>query len=208
MAVNLWAFAAVAVPLVASPGPSTALVLRNSIAGGARSGVAAAVGANTGSLCYGLLTAFGVSAALHRWPSVWTALRVGGGAYLVWLGSRSILRAWSGRPASPLARVPGGDALLARSAREGFVTNVLNPSLATFYLLILPQFIPKDVPFAAAALTLTAIHIGLAITWHLTWATAGGALADTLGRSRPRRVLEGLTGATLLGFAVKVALSP
>ena len=59
MPLNLWAFAAVVVPVVATPGVSTAVVLRNSIAGGVRSGVATALGANAGSIAYGLLTAFG-----------------------------------------------------------------------------------------------------------------------------------------------------
>src|SRR5205085_4759756 len=64
---NLWGFAAIAVPLVATPGASTAVVLKNSLEGGFRSGAAAAAGANTGSICYGLLTAFGVAVALQRW---------------------------------------------------------------------------------------------------------------------------------------------
>ena len=68
VSLNVWGFAAVAVPLVATPGASTAVVLRNSLAGGVRSGIATAVGANTGSICYGLLTAFGVAVALQRWP--------------------------------------------------------------------------------------------------------------------------------------------
>ena len=83
MGLNLWAFAAITVPLVATPGASTAVVLRNALAGGVRSGVATALGANAGSLCYGLLTAFGVSVVLQRWPWVWIAVRVAGNAYLV-----------------------------------------------------------------------------------------------------------------------------
>jgi threonine/homoserine/homoserine lactone efflux protein len=204
--VNLWGFAAITVPLVATPGVSTAVVLRNSIAGGVRSGVATAIGANTGSVCYGLLTAFGLSAALQRWPSVWIALKIGGMAYLAWLGLRSLVRAATYRQpvveAGQIAAAPP----LARSAGEGFVTNVLNPSLATFYLLILPQFIPLDAPFARIALMLTAIHVALAITWHLSWATAGGTLAATLGRTRPRRTLEAISGVALLALALKLVL--
>ena len=76
--VPVWGFIAVTAPLVLSPGPSTAVVLRNSIAGGARAGLFTAAGANTGSFCYGLLTAFGFAAALQRWPSAWLVLRWGG----------------------------------------------------------------------------------------------------------------------------------
>jgi threonine/homoserine/homoserine lactone efflux protein len=204
--VNVWAFAAITVPLVATPGASTAVVLRNSLAGGMRSGVATAIGANTGSICYGLLTAFGLAVALQRWPLVWLVLRAGGTVYLAWLGVRSLRLAWTyrapdARAASELARPP-----IARSVREGFVTNVLNPSLATFYLLIIPQFVPAGAPVVASVLTLTAFHVSLALTWHLTWAAAGGTLSDTLSRTTPRRVLEAVSGVALVGLAIKMLL--
>jgi threonine/homoserine/homoserine lactone efflux protein len=204
--VNLWAFAAITVPLVATPGASTAVVLRNAVAGGVRSGVATAVGANAGSICYGLLTAFGLSAALQRWPSVWVALRIAGTAYLAWLGFRSLVRAWTyERPPAGSSRIAAPPPL-ARSAGEGFTTNVLNPSLATFYLLVIPTFIPRGAPFARSALVLTAFHVALAITWHLAWAAAGGSLAETLGRATPRRILEAISGAALLALALTLAL--
>jgi threonine/homoserine/homoserine lactone efflux protein len=203
---NLWAFAAITVPLVATPGASTAVVLRNALAGGVRSGAATALGANTGSLCYGLLTAFGVSVALQRWPSVWIAVRVAGTAYLAYLGLRSLARAWTYRQPPAGASATADRPPIARSVREGFVTNMLNPSLATFYLLILPQFIPRDAPFAASALTLTAFHVALGLTWHMVWAAAGGTLAETLGRTKPRRVLEAISGVALLALALTLVL--
>jgi threonine/homoserine/homoserine lactone efflux protein len=204
---NVWGFAAVTVPLVATPGASTAVVLRNSLAGGVRSGVATAIGANAGSLCYGLLTAFGIAVALQRWPMMWLVLRAGGTAYLAWLGLRSLRLAWTYRaPDAPLAgrlaRPP-----LSRSVREGFVTNILNPSLATFYLLIVPQFVPRGAPVVASVLTLTAFHVSLALAWHLTWAAAGGTLSDTLTRTTPRRVLEAISGLALVGLALNLALT-
>ena len=208
----VWGFAAFAVPFVAAPGASTAVVLRNSVAGGVRSGVATALGVNAGSVAYGLLTAFGVSVALQRWPGVWSVLRFAGVGYLAWLGARSLRRAIVGAP----RLAPGSERSAAqepspahgrgytRDAREGFLTNALNPSIATFYLLVLPQFIPVDAPFARTALLLTAIHVTLALTWHLTWAAAGGTLSTFLGRSRPRRILEALTGVALLALALKL----
>ena len=209
MPVNVWGFTAVAVPLVATPGASTAVVLRNSIAGGVRSGVATAVGLNVGTIGYGLLTAFGISAALQQWPTVWLALRVAGLGYLAWLGARSLWRAIAG-PHLEAAGWPAGAAPvearppLGRHAREGFLTNALNPSIATFYLLVLPQFIPRGTAFAAGALLLTAVHVSLALSWHLTWAAAGGTLAAVLGRSRPRRILEAVTGVALIGLSLKL----
>ena len=206
MPLNVWAFTAITAPLVATPGASTAVVLRNSLAGGVRSGVATAVGTNSGSICYGVLTAFGLSAALEHWPTVWLALRIGGAVYLTWLGIRSLHRAltYTQPDASMDGQLPRPP--LAWSVREGFLTNALNPSLATFYLVIVPQFIPRSAPFAKSALVLMAIHVSMAATWHLTWAVAGGTLAATLARTGPRRALEAISGTALLALALKVAI--
>jgi threonine/homoserine/homoserine lactone efflux protein len=204
--IPVWGFVAVAVPLVLTPGASTAVVLRNSLSGGVRAGLVTAIGINTGSFCYGLLTAFGFAVALQRWPYAWTLLRVGGTIYLAWLGLQSLRRA-----ASPRAFAgPGPEQRIARpewvNLYEGFVTNALNPAIATFYLVLLPHFIPRDAPFARSALLLTALHIALAGSWHVLWAAAGATLARTLGAGRPRQVIEALTGIALLGLAIVIAI--
>lgn len=201
-----WGFIAVTAPLVLSPGPSTAVVLRNSIAGGARAGLVTAAGANTGSFCYGLLTAFGFAAALQHWPSAWLVLRWTGVAYLTWLGIQSLLR---------LRRVPtsastepisaSGDNW--RSFGSGYATNVLNPSLAAFYLIVLPQFVPRGSPFVRGVLTLTLLHIAMAFAWHTSWALGGATLARVLSRRRPRQLLDLITGVALLILAAKVFAS-
>ena len=188
-----------------SPGPSTAVVLRNSIAGGARAGLFTAAGANSGSFCFGLLTAFGFAAALQRWPSAWLVLRWTGVVYLSWLGIQSLRRAY--RPAQAIA--PQGAAGSRddwRSFASGYATNVLNPSLAAFYLIVLPQFVPAGAPFATSVLTLTAVHIAMALAWHTCWALGGATLARVLSRRRPRQVLDVITGVALLALAVKIVL--
>ena len=192
-------------PLVLSPGPSTAVVLRNSIAAGARGGFYTALGANSGSMCYGLLVAFGFAAAIQRWPWVWLVLRWGGVAYLTWLGIQSLRRAFHvhAAVADPGAAAPRE---WWQSFGSGFATNVLNPSLAAFYLIVLPQFIPRSAPFTSGVMTLTAVHVGMAFSWHLSWALAGATLARVLSRRRPRQVLDVVTGVTLLILAIKVAV--
>lgn len=200
----VWGFIAVTAPLVLSPGATTTVVLRNSISGGARSGVLTAVGANSGSFCYGLLTAFGFSAALGRWPSVWLALRWAGVAYLTYLGLQSVWRAFHTRAAvvPPSPDTPRSD---RHSLTSGFLTNVLNPSLTAFYLIIVPQFIPRAAPFARSAMILTLLHVAMAFSWHCAWSYAGATLARVLSRPRPRRALNAATGVALLGLAFKVA---
>ena len=199
----IWGFVAITVPLVMSPGPSTAVVLRNSIGGGARAGLLTAAGANTGSFCYGLLTAFGFAAALQRWPSAWLVLRWAGVAYLSWLGMHSLLRVMRPKTAGAQESIePARDGW--RSFAAGYATNVLNPSLAAFYLIVLPQFVPRGAPFITSVLTLAAVHIGMALSWHTAWALAGATLARALSRRRPRQLLDLATGVALLILAAKL----
>ncbi len=203
--IPVWGFIAVALPLVLTPGASTAVVLRNSLAGGTRAGVATAVGANSGSICYGLLSAFGLALALQRWPAGWVALRGAGVIYMGWLGVQSLARALDDPRPQPAETAAAERRTLWNSLVEGFATNALNPAIATFYLVLLPQFIPRGAPVIRSALLLTAIHVTLAATWHVTWAAAGGTLSRALSAPRPRRVLEAITGIALLGLALKIA---
>jgi threonine/homoserine/homoserine lactone efflux protein len=200
----LWSFVAVTAPLVLSPGATTAVVLRNSIAGGRRAGLFTALGANSASICYGLLTAFGFAAALQRWPAVWLVLRWGGVAYLTFLGLRALAAVVSVRraAATPVQAVERG---AWDSAASGYLTNLLNPSLTAFYLIVVPQFIPRGEPFVRSALSLTAIHVSMAFSWHLAWALAGSTLARVLSRGRPRQTLDAATGLALLILAAKLA---
>jgi threonine/homoserine/homoserine lactone efflux protein len=208
--IPLWAYLSVTVPLVLTPGASTAVVLRNSIAGGTRAGVETAIGINAGSFFYGLLSAFGVALALQHWPGVWIALRTGGILYLAWLGVRSLQHA--ARPRAPEAiRTASRRASVAQgfgqNIREGFITNALNPAIATFYFVIVPQFVPRDARIVPSVLILTVVHVALAGSWHIVWAAAGGTLARTLAGGRPRQVLDLLAGLALLGLAAKLALA-
>jgi threonine/homoserine/homoserine lactone efflux protein len=201
-----WAFLAVAVPIVLTPGASTAVVLRNSIAGGTRAGVQTALGANAGSLCYGLLTAFGFALLLRRMPNAWTVLRLAGISYLAWLGVQSLRHAYrlpdSGMRAA--AAAPAVARPWIRNLQDGFLTNVLNPALATFYLVVLPQFIPRGAPVVASALVLTAVHITIALSTHVVWAAAGGTLAHRVADGWPRRVLDSIAGVAMLALAASL----
>jgi threonine/homoserine/homoserine lactone efflux protein len=197
----VWAFVAVTAPLVLSPGATTAVVLRNSIAGGPRAGLLTAIGANSASVCYGLLTAFGFAAALQRWPAVWFVLRWAGVGYLAFLGARALLASVRVRRAAPAASRPAYQDPW-HNLTSGYLTNLLNPSLTAFYLILVPQFIPRGEPFARSAMTLTAIHVSMALTCHTAWALAGGTLARVLAHGRPRQILDLITGLVLLFLAL------
>jgi threonine/homoserine/homoserine lactone efflux protein len=203
---SIWAFLAVTVPLVLTPGVSTAVVLRNSVSRGTLAGLGTAIGVNTGSVCFGLLCAFGFTLVLRQFPQSWMVLRVAGFVYLAWLGIQSLRRARRPLPPSS-ARVTSGSAepsgLTFHDFREGFITNVSNPALATFYFLVLPGFLPGTGSFARGVLILTAVHVAIAATWHTVWAVAGGTLAPVLSSGRPRQALDAVSGIALIYLAVR-----
>ena len=197
--IALWPFLAVTIPIVLTPGASTAIVLRNSLQGGTRAGLQTALGANTGSVCFGVLSAFGFAMAIGRWPALWSALRTVGCVYLVWLGLQSLRRAiWPPPAPASVESAPSAH----RNFREGFVTNVSNPALATFYFILLPQFIPRGTSIIRGALVLTAIHVAVAFSYHAVWATAGGTLSHLLTSGPARRALDALAGIALITLAV------
>ena len=162
---------------------------------------------NTGSVAYGLLSAFGLAVALRRWPAIWVVLRYAGAGYLAWLAMRSLAAAVAPRPRQVLA----DSATARRAARsnvvEGFLTNLLNPAIATFYLVVVPQFVPPGAPVARSVLLLMTVHVATALTWHLVWAAAGATLARTLTAGPALRALDTATGVALLALAGRVLIS-
>lgn len=213
---NIWAFVAVTLPLVLTPGVSTAVVLRTGVTRGTAAAIVTAAGLNASSLTYGLMAAVGLPAVAQRWPIVLVVLRYAGGAYLLWMGASATVRGVSRfrgpstssreRPASDGAF---GDLAPADNARlfvEGYIANTLNPPIAAFYFLILPQFVPAGDAAVRSTLVLTLIHVSMAATWHVVWAIAGGALAARLSAGRPRASLEIATGVALSVLALAILL--
>jgi threonine/homoserine/homoserine lactone efflux protein len=193
--------------LVVTPGSTTAVVIRATLAGGRAAGLAAAAGAATGNTSHATAAGLGLAVVFARWPLALAALRIGGALYLAWLGALSVIGAV--RHADGGMRVLDAEAEPNRlegrkgSFRQGLMVNLLNPSIATFYLVVVPTFIPAGAPrwyFAALAL----LHIAMAFVCHAVWATALDKLRQFFRRPLARRTLEGVTGIALIALAIKI----
>ena len=206
MGVDPWSFLAITVPLVLTPGASTAVVLRNSVVGGTGAGIETAAGVNSGSIVYGCVCAFGLALVIERWPFVWEVLRWAGTLYLAWLGVRALYAAARRREPAQAAGPVHARQSPRRNLYEGLLTNLFNPAIATFYLVLVPRFVPRGSPFVQSVLLLTAMHVTLAFTWHVVWAIAGGTMARVLTRGRGRLLLELCSGVALIALALRMAL--
>lgn len=187
-----------------TPGATTAVVIRHTLEGGVRRGMTASLGAMTASATQALLALAGVSTLLVAWPTGLRLLALAGAAFLAWLGLKS-LRAASAVNRSP-STVNRSPLTVDRSAfRAGFSINILNPSVTSFYVGVTPTFVPHGASWRALAL-LYVLHISVAISCHLFWATLFSRARTFFAAERPRRWLDAAVGVILLALAVRIAL--
>jgi threonine/homoserine/homoserine lactone efflux protein len=194
--------------LVVTPGATTAVVVRNTLASGWRGGIAAAVGAALGNSAHAAAAGLGMAVLIARMPALLTGVKLTGGLYLAWLGLSSLRRVLSGDA------LPVSSAIMASASafghhhavREGLTVNLLNPAIATFYLAVVPSFVPQGAP-GIYYVQLAAIHVGMAFICHSIWAFLMDRLRHLLANARARLVLESITAAALLLLAARVVVS-
>jgi threonine/homoserine/homoserine lactone efflux protein len=139
-------FALTVLVVNATPGVDMAFTLASTLKGGVRAGLAAAAGVGAGCVVHTLAAAFGLAALLATSATAFTAVKWLGAAYLLWLAVgmlRAGLAPHEAAAALPAGAAPSGAWTLFR---QGFLTNVLNPKVALFFLALLPQFIDAAAP--------------------------------------------------------------
>ena len=181
-----------------SPGPSLALILRNTLQGGRRQGMATALGHGTGVGLYALLTAMGLSLLLTRTPWLFELIRYAGALFLALLGLQALL------PQKPKAEATSQHATSRRrGALEGLAVAFLNPQLAIFFLALFSQFVQQQTSWAQGGLLLLTAG-GIDALWYLLVAGifSHGHLLPWL--TRHQRQLQRLSGLLLLAIALRV----
>ena len=200
---RLLAFISVSIVVVVAPGPDMALVARNVIRHGRSAGFATSFGICTGILGWALAAGFGVSTLLATSAAAFTALKLAGAAYLIYLGITALRDhgVQTANVASGRARLPWHRAFL-----QGLLSALLNPKLGVFFLTLLPQFIAPGDPVTLRVLQLALVFDLIGITWLLAYSAMLGAIGHALGRPSPRRLMRWLTGTVLVGLGARVAL--
>jgi threonine/homoserine/homoserine lactone efflux protein len=200
---RLFAFIGIAVAVVVIPGPDMALVARNVLSYGRPAGFATSLGICTGILGWAIAAAVGVSTLLATSALAFTALKLAGAAYLVYLGIAT-LRAHDGS----LPAGPDDWPQLAwhRAWLEGLLSALLNPKLGVFFLTLLPQFVGPGDPPTARALQLALLFDLIGLVWLLAYSALLGAVGAVLARPGPRRLMRRITGTLLVGLGARVAL--
>lgn len=201
---TLAAFWIATLALYLAPGPDMIYVASQAIGRGRRAGVFSALGIFTGLLVHMLAASLGLAAVLVAAPLAFEVIRWAGVAYLAWLGIRMLRSKDDG---FEMQRTAGRAAPLA-IARQGFVTNLLNPKIGLFFLAFLPQFThPANGPLWAQMLLFGAMFNAGGLIWLLLQAMVFGQLGRWLSRHPGVWVWQRrVTGSTLLGLAAWLAL--
>jgi threonine/homoserine/homoserine lactone efflux protein len=179
--------------LTITPGIDMALVTQNAIRGGLGEALRTSAGVLTGVFVWALAAAAGVAAVLASSATAYTAVKLAGAAYLIYLG----LKALFGGHTKVSTR--GGTPF-----RQGLVSNLLNPKIAVFYSSVIPQFVVAGDPVYLPAL-LAGIHLATGIIWLPTYAWLVTRVGGVLQRPAVARAVARLTGAVLVGLGVRLA---
>lgn len=192
---------AVLLVLALVPGPDVAVVMRSAVQHGRTAGFQAAAGVTGGLAVWALLAVAGLAALLAASATAYDVVRVAGAAYLIVLGLRQL---WGSR-AEPSPPTP--EVSLHRSPwKAGALTNLLNPKVAVIYTSLLPSLVPRGGEPTVWLGTLALTHIALSLLILIAYAAAAGAFRKALSGRRGRAILDRISGMTLIGLGLRIAI--
>lgn len=191
-------FALATLILTASPGPGVIYVVSRSLAQGRRGGFASMFGIESGEVVWLLAAATGVAALLAASSNALTFLRFAGAAYLIVLG----IQRWRhvGELVVP-ERQPIG-----RIFAQGFLTQLLNPKVAVFFVAFLPQFLSASQPIAPQVVALGAVYLAIAVIVDVTYVITATAVSSRfLQRPALQKRTNQFAAATYIALGVAAA---
>jgi threonine/homoserine/homoserine lactone efflux protein len=204
---DLWLFVVSGLLLNVTPGPDTLYIVGRSSAQGVRAGAIAALGIGAGTVVHVLATSLGLSAILAASATAFAVVRWVGAAYLLYVGVSLILASRSN--AKAVTQTISKGASLRSIFLQGFLTNVLNPKVALFFLAFLPQFVVVDTPSKPLALLfLGALFDFNGTLWNLCVAWSSARLSSRFARGGTfARWFNGCVGSLFVGIGIRLALA-
>ncbi len=189
-----------------TPGNDTIFILVKSIGQGKKAGIVSALGITTGGFGHTMLAAFGLSVIIAKSILLFNIIKYLGAAYLLYLGYQMLTNK---TPLNVDGNIETRSADYLKIYRDGFLTNILNPKVALFFIAFLPQFIDPTyrhtvVPF----LLLGATFITTGTIWCMILALfASGIFAKLKSNRKVSSFINKLCGITLVALGIKIALT-
>ncbi|MEM9776889.1 MAG: LysE family translocator [Chloroflexota bacterium] len=201
---QIYLFIVTSLVIIISPGQDMILVMSRAISQGSRAGIITAAGVSLGLMGHTFLTAFGLGSLLQASEILFTVLKFGGAAYLVYLGIQLIFSQGSELELDLAQEQPNQS---SKNFWTGALSNLSNPKITIFYFAYLPQFISAEA--SSPGWLLLSLGIGFAALTFLVKGPVGyfaGILSSWL-RQRPTvlRWIDRTSGAVLILLGVRLA---
>ena len=206
MITSFLAFVGISALVIMTPGPDTAVSVRNTLLGGRWAGLATAAGVCAGLMTWATAASFGLIALLVASEPIFLAIKYAGAAYLVYLGLHALIGAWRGGDAGAMAVKPAGARLRpGKALLQGVLSDLGNPKIAVFFASLLPQFAVPGEGMFVALLLLGATFSAMTMLWLAVYVFAVARMSDVLRRPAVRRWMESITGIVLVGLGIRLA---
>jgi len=205
---SLAAFAALSFAIIVIPGPSVMFVVGRALSLGRRAALVTVAGNAAGFYVQVVLVAIGLGAIVERSVAAFTAIKLVGAMYLVWVGVQAVVH--RRRNARMSVEVDGADVVAHRSLfADGFVVGIANPKTIVFFAAILPQFVETGgAPAGVQMLVLGVVFAVIALASDSVWGLAAGGVRQWfVGSPRRLEFVGAAGGLAIVGLGVRLAFT-
>jgi threonine/homoserine/homoserine lactone efflux protein len=197
-------FTLAATLIVLLPGPDTLVVMRNLIRGGRGTAALTVAGVLSGLTVWVVAASLGLSALLQASRDGYTALRILGAIYLIWLGLQSWRSRTMAQPTATTTRAPRR--IVGTGYGAGLITDLLNPKVGVFFVTFLPGFVPHGHAIGSTSLIFGAIFVVETAAYFAVLLTLAGRVTRWMTRPDIRRRMDRATAVVLIGFGIRLAV--
>ncbi|NLY78888.1 MAG: LysE family translocator [Lysinibacillus sp.] len=203
---NFFLFVLMCVLLILLPGPDFAIVTKNTVTRGKFGGMKTALGTCCALLIHTTAAILGLSALIVKSAFLFSIFKYVGAIYLIYLGIKTFWSLRKKKDEVEVEFVQEGTLSNTSCFKQGFLTNILNPKVALFFLTFFPQFVNTSsdtfMPFLIMGITYTI----LTALWFIFYIYLIDHISAFIKNARTQKVIEGFTGAILIGFGLRLAL--
>ena len=203
---NFYLFVITCVFLVILPGPDTAIMTKNTLTVGKQGGFKTMLGICCALSIHTLTAIVGLSAIIAKSALLFSIFKYVGAVYLIYLGVKSLWSLRNKGKVETIETIAKNKYKNRSSFKQGFLTNLLNPKIAVFFLTFLPQFVNPGSHTFMPFLILGITYSVLTVVWYLFYIYLLNQISAFMKKSKTQKVIEGITGSILIGFGIKLAL--
>lgn len=202
---NFLLFIIMSICLIILPGPDTAMATKNTLVAGKIGGVKTVFGTCVALLIHTLAAVIGLSALIVKSALLFSIFKYVGAVYLVYIGIKALLAVRNTEDLNTNDVPINNDNKHTSCFRQGFLTNLLNPKIAVFFLTFLPQFLNPNHNTFIQLLVMGLTYLILTVIWFAFYIFLIDKISAFMKKPKTQRYIQGITGIVLIGFGIKLA---